>query len=80
MLQQGLGETPERSRSVLGWSTLEPLYHLNAVLGAQDLSGLRDEMKSKLGAGFDLARFHTQVLGYGHTPIALVREELLRAK
>jgi hypothetical protein len=80
MLQQGLGETPERARSVLGWSTLEPLYHLNAVLGAQDLSGLRDEMKSKLGASFDLARFHTQVLGYGHTPIALVREELLRAK
>jgi hypothetical protein len=78
MLQQGLGETPERARSILAWSTLEPLYHLNAVVGAHDIERLRDEMQSK--PGFDLACFHTRLLGYGHTPIALVREELLRAK
>ncbi|HVE40951.1 MAG TPA: DUF885 family protein [Planctomycetota bacterium] len=80
MLQQGLGETPERARSLLAWSTLEPLYHLNAVVGARDIERLRDEMKSTLGAGFDLARFHTALLGYGHTPVALLREEMLRAK
>ncbi len=80
MLQQGLGETPERARSLLAWSTLQPLFHLNAVVGARDIERLRDEMKSKLGAGFDLARFHTTLLGYGHTPLALLREDMLRAK
>jgi len=78
MLQQGLGETPEQARSILAWSTLEPLDHLNAVVGAHDIERLRDEMQSR--PGFDLASFHTRLLGYGHTPIALVREELLRAK
>jgi hypothetical protein len=80
MLQQGLGETAERARSILAWSTLEPLYHPSAVLGALDIERFREELKSKLHASFDLARFHTTLLGYGHTPIALVREDMLRAK
>jgi hypothetical protein len=80
MLQQGLGESPERARTRLAWATLEPLFNVNAILGAQDILGLRGDMEKKLGSSFELAPFHTKLLGYGHTPIALIREELLRAK
>jgi hypothetical protein len=78
MLQQGLGEEPDRARTLLAWSTLHPMFHVNSVLGEQDIRRLRGELESAQGAGFDLARFHGRLLGYGHTPIALIREELLR--
>ena len=79
MLQQGLGETAERARTLLAWSTLSPMHSVSAVLGDQDIVRLRGELEATLGATFDLGRFHTRLLGYGHTPIALIREEMRRA-
>ncbi|MBI3856626.1 MAG: DUF885 family protein [Planctomycetes bacterium] len=78
MLQAGNEEAEESARSRLGWASLEPLVTTHSVLGEHDLVALRVELQTKLGARFDLKRFHTRVLGYGHTPVALIREELLR--
>jgi hypothetical protein len=80
MLEQGLGETAEGAQSQLAWSTLGSLYHASGLLGDLDLTRLEGELETKLGSAFDRRQFHTRLLGYGHTPIALVREEMLRAK
>ena len=55
------------------------MHSVSAVLGDQDIVRLRGELEATLGATFDLGRFHTRLLGYGHTPIALIREEMRRA-
>lgn len=78
LLSSGTGEGTEDARARLAWGFLEPLWSAGAVLGERDLVELRNEMQTKLGARFDLKRFHTSVLATGRAPIALVREELLR--
>ncbi len=74
----GTGETEETARSRLAWATMEPLYATQALLGEHDLTALREELKATQGARFDLKVFHARVMGSGQTPIALIREQMLR--
>jgi len=78
MLQGGLGDPKEDAEMQLAWATLEPLFSFSGILGERDIVALREETKAKQGAAFDLKRFHTRLMGYGHTPVALLREEMLR--
>jgi hypothetical protein len=77
-LQGGLGYSEDQAQDVIGWATLAPLYHAGQWLGEEDLTRLRETVAGKMGKDFDLAQFHTRVLGYAHTPVALIREEMLR--
>jgi hypothetical protein len=78
MMIFGIGETEGSAKGRLAWATMEPLYTTQALLGEHDLTALREELKTKLGGRFDLKAFHTRLLGYGQTPTALIREEMLR--
>lgn len=78
MIRGGLDRSEEQAKSEIAWWTLDPLFSVNRMLGEEDLTKLRNELQAKQGAAFDLKRFHTRLLGYGHTPVALIREELLR--
>jgi uncharacterized protein (DUF885 family) len=57
-------------------AALEPARSLCAMVGGALIAGLREEWRSRLGAGFDAAAFHTALLSVGRLPIFLVREEL----
>jgi len=47
-----------------------PVY----FVGAREHMALRAEAQQKLGAGFDLGKFHDQVLSYGSPPVRFVRQ------
>ena len=56
--------------------TQDPGY-LRYQLGKLMIVRLRDEMKAREGAAFDLGRFHDAFLKEGAIPLALIRRELL---
>jgi len=56
--------------------TQDPGY-LRYQLGKLMIVRLRDEMKAREGASFDLGRFHDAFLKEGAIPIVLIRRELL---
>lgn len=57
--------------------TMTPTQPLAFLLGKLELEALRDEVRRKQGAEFDLHAFHAELLGLGSLPPALLREELL---
>jgi len=56
--------------------TMTPTQPMSYLIGKQQIVGLRDETQKRLGARFDLATFHRQLLAVGTLPLGLVREEL----
>jgi uncharacterized protein (DUF885 family) len=56
--------------------TQDPGY-LRYQLGKLMIVRLRDQMKAREGASFDLGRFHDAFLKEGAIPITLIRRELL---
>jgi len=56
---------------------LDPTY-LVYTLGKWRILELRDELKQRLGARFDLRVFHDAFLAQGPSPLPVVREALLR--
>lgn len=45
--------------------------------GYAEIYSLREEMKEKLGANFNLTEFHNQFLSYGSSPVPIIREMML---
>ncbi len=56
--------------------TMDPTY-LVYTLGKWRILALRDEVKERLGAGFDLKRFHDALLHQGASPMPVVRAGVL---
>ena len=52
-------------------AAFDPFY-LRYTLGKRDLLALRAECRARLGAGFDLRRFHDAVLDCGSAPMPLL--------
>jgi uncharacterized protein (DUF885 family) len=46
--------------------------------GYSEIFALREQLKAKLGAGFNLKAFHEQFLSYGSAPVRLIAAEMLR--
>jgi uncharacterized protein (DUF885 family) len=67
-------ELPAQKEAVRG--TFDPGY-LNYTLGKLMLLRLREDMKAREGAAFNLKRFHDNVLALGYPPVPLVRKHLL---
>jgi hypothetical protein len=78
MLMAGLAGSEDEARERLAWAMLNPAYWASGILGERDIAVVLAEQQTRLGAAFDLKRFHTRLLGYGQTPIALIREDLRR--
>jgi uncharacterized protein (DUF885 family) len=55
---------------------MTPTQPMSYLIGKLQIVGLRDETQKRLGARFDLATFHRQLLAVGTLPLGLVREEL----
>ena len=58
--------------------TSDPTY-LVYTLGKWEILDLRDEVKKREGAAFDLQKFHDRFLTYGRAPIPLIREDWMLA-
>ncbi|HEV8481898.1 MAG TPA: DUF885 domain-containing protein [Candidatus Eisenbacteria bacterium] len=56
--------------------TSDPTY-LVYTLGKWEILDLRDEVKRREGAKFDLKAFHDRFLTYGRAPVPLIREDWL---
>lgn len=57
--------------------TADPTY-LYYTLGKLQILKLREDYKKKLGADFELGKFHDAFMGQGFPPIAIVRKALLQ--
>jgi uncharacterized protein (DUF885 family) len=74
LLETGLSETDaviETDRYIV-W----PGQALTYKLGQREIERLRRELQARDGAGFDLRRFHDEVLGHGALPLATLAREL----
>jgi uncharacterized protein (DUF885 family) len=54
-----------------------PGYFIGYFMGMSEILKMRDEYRSRMGAGFTLKAFHQRLLEIGSMPPALVREVLL---
>ena len=68
--------SPERAANEVDRYLAWPGQALSYKLGQLELLRLRAESRSRLGAGFDIRRFHDAVLGAGSLPLAALREAL----
>lgn len=69
-------EAGARQQAVRG--TFDPGYFAY-TLGKLQILALRDEAKQRLGARFELAKFHDALLAHGAPPVPLIRERVLEA-
>ncbi len=67
-------ETPARKEAQRG--TFDPGY-LNYTLGKLMILRLREDLKAREGAHFNLKKFHDDLLSYGAPPLPLVRAAML---
>ena len=56
--------------------TTSPTQPMSYLTGKSVIQGLREEMKARLGARFDLHDFHAAVLQAGTLPVTLVCDEV----
>jgi hypothetical protein len=59
--------------------TSSPTYQICYAIGKAEIVRLREELRARGGAAFDLGRFHDELLGYGSVPVPLVAEAMLEA-
>jgi uncharacterized protein (DUF885 family) len=69
-------EAGARQQAVRG--TFDPGYFAY-TLGKLQILALRDEAKQRLGARFELGKFHDALLAHGAPPLPLIRERVLEA-
>jgi uncharacterized protein (DUF885 family) len=58
-------------------ATLSQVQLASYFSGQTEIYELREEMKKKLGAQFDLKKFHEQFLSYGSAPVKEIRDLML---
>jgi uncharacterized protein (DUF885 family) len=46
--------------------------------GYSEIYALREECKAKLGAKFNLKKFHEQFLSYGSAPVKFIKEMMMK--
>ena len=60
--------------------TMTPTQPMSYLVGKLQIQSLRDEVRARRGAAFDLTAFHAELLKSGTLPLALVREEMLQSQ
>jgi uncharacterized protein (DUF885 family) len=69
-------EANARQQAIRG--TFDPGYFAY-TLGKLQILSLREEVRQKLGARFDLGKFHDALLAHGAPPVPLIRDRVLEA-
>jgi uncharacterized protein (DUF885 family) len=59
--------------------TTWPTQAISYIVGMREVEALRDAVKARQGAAFDLARFHDVLLGQGSLPPVLMRRAVMAA-
>lgn len=75
MVEQTAFERPNATAEVQRY-TYTPTYQLSYLLGKVLLLRLREDEKRRLGADFDLGRFHDAMLNQGSLPVSFQRRLL----
>ena len=57
--------------------TYTPTQPMTYIMGKMEILKLRDDFKKAKGKGFNLKKFHDQLLSYGTIPVQMVRERML---
>jgi uncharacterized protein (DUF885 family) len=70
---QPLDDAASEVDRYLGW----PGQAISYKVGEREILSIRDEVRRRRGADFDLRQFHSEVLGGGNLPLALLRERAL---
>jgi uncharacterized protein (DUF885 family) len=78
MRDHTLESATQIATETLRYSTDMPGQALAYKLGSRTLRELRERMRAKLGASFDVRRFHQAVLGHGSMPLALLEQHVER--
>ena len=68
------GDKPSRQEALRG--TFDPGY-LYYTLGKLEIMKLRDDLKKKQGAAFNLETFHDNFMRQGFAPIKVIRKAML---
>jgi len=71
-------ESPSARAEVLRY-TRTPTQPMSYAVGKQAIMDLREELRARLGAAFDLRIFHDELLSFGSIPIAQIRERMRKA-
>jgi len=70
-------ESPSARAEVLRY-TRTPTQPMSYAVGKQAILDLREQMRTRLGAKFDLRAFHDELLSFGSIPIARIRERMTK--
>jgi len=77
LVKEGFQESAEAHEKYKR-ATLSQVQLASYFSGQTEIFELRDEMRKKLGAGFDLRAFHEQFLSYGSVPVKEIRTLMLK--
>jgi len=69
-------EAPNARAEVLRY-TRTPTQPMSYAVGKQAILDLREDIRRRRGAGFDLKLFHDGLLSHGSIPVAYIRERML---
>ena len=69
-------EVPNARAEVLRY-TRSPTQPMSYAVGKHAILDLREEVRRRRGAAFDLKLFHDDLLSYGSIPVAHIRERML---
>ncbi len=70
-------ESPSARAEVLRY-TRTPTQPMSYAVGKQAILDVRERVRARLGAAFDLRAFHDELLSFGSIPIAHIRERLTK--
>jgi len=70
---------PANARAEVLRYTRMPTQPLSYAVGRQAILDLREEVRRRRGATFDLKHFHDELLSHGSIPISLIRDRMLSA-
>lgn len=73
---ENAGMEPANAQREAFRAAFDPLYIVYTI-GALQIRKLRDDVRAKEGASFDLASFHARILSQGALPVKLLRRLLL---
>jgi uncharacterized protein (DUF885 family) len=79
MREHTLESDTQIATETLRYAADMPGQALAYKLGSRSLRALRERMRAKLGASFDIRRFHQAVLGHGSMPLAVLDAHVERA-
>jgi uncharacterized protein (DUF885 family) len=77
LVNEGFQQSAEASEKYKR-ATLSQVQLASYFSGQTEILELRDEMKKKLGAQFDLKAFHEQFLSYGSAPVKEIRALMVK--